>query len=246
MRVPRIYTGQDLTGQRELTLDPGPSAHLARVLRMGPGQPVCLFDGRGGEYEATITYADKRAVSVELTAHHPRELESPLAIELAIGVSRGGRMDWVLQKATELGVQRIVPLVTERTEVRLRGERAAKKLAHWHQVTISACEQCGRNSLPEVLPLCSWRDWLRECDAPRRFVLHHRAAPSGNATAPTRIALAVGPEGGLSDSEIEEALAAGFEALTLGPRVLRTETAPLAALAILQARWGDMQATNED
>ncbi|MBA6413552.1 16S rRNA (uracil(1498)-N(3))-methyltransferase [Parahaliea sp. F7430] len=241
MRIPRFYSSQVLEPQRELTLEPGPSAHIARVLRMTLGQPLRLFDGEGKEFSASIVALDKRAVTVSLETELERDVESPLAIELGIGISRGDRMDWVLQKATELGVTRVVPLFTERTEVKLKGERAQKKQQHWQQVIISACEQCGRNRLPALELPTDVNQWLQHCQAERRFVLHHRgtAADSG-CPAPTSVALAVGPEGGLSAVEIEAAQALGFEPLTLGPRVLRTETAPLAAIAILQARWGDM------
>jgi 16S rRNA (uracil1498-N3)-methyltransferase len=240
MRTPRIYTDQALGPGLELDLGPGPSSHISRVLRMGAGQALSLFNGAGGEYAATILGADKRSVRVRLGEHLPRELESPLAVELGIGISRGDRMDWVLQKATELGVQRVVPLFTERTEVKLKGERADKKQQHWHQVITSACEQCGRNRLPALSAPATLPEWLASCEAERKFVLHHRASAARDGAAPGRVALAVGPEGGLSAAEITACQGAGFEALTLGPRVLRTETAPLAALAILQARWGDM------
>jgi len=241
MRNPRIYTTQPLASQQELQLEPGSSAHIARVLRMTVGQPLRLFDGSGFEYPATIVAADKRAVTVALGAREERDLESPLAVELGIGISRGDRMDWVLQKATELGVGRLVPLFTERTEVKLKGERAQKKQQHWQQVIVSACEQCGRNRLPQLETPTDLGHWLQSCQAERRFVLHHRAsAAASGQSVPQSVALAVGPEGGLGDAEIDAALAAGFEALTLGPRILRTETAPLAAIAILQSRWGDM------
>jgi 16S rRNA (uracil1498-N3)-methyltransferase len=150
-------------------------------------------------------------------------------------------MDWVVQKATELGVSALTPLFTERTEVKLAGERAEKKLHHWRQIAISACEQCGRNRMPEISGLMDLGSWLDGTEAERKFVRHHRAVASAAGDAdPASIALLVGPEGGLSQAEIETAERAGYQSLALGPRVLRTETAPLAAIAILQARWGDM------
>lgn len=240
MRIPRVYTPQALVEGAELALEPGPSQHLARVLRMSAGQALSLFDGAGNEFAAQILRVDKRAVTAVLGARRDRNVESPLAVELGIGISRGDRMDWVLQKATELGVHRVVPLFTERTEVKLKGERAAKKQQHWQQVIVSACEQCGRSRLPGLGPPLAFDDWLAACTAERRFVLHHRATPAKGSGTPRSVALAVGPEGGLSTAEIDAAERAGFEALGLGPRVLRTETAPLAALAILQAHWGDM------
>ncbi|MFV0276279.1 MAG: 16S rRNA (uracil(1498)-N(3))-methyltransferase [Parahaliea sp.] len=240
MRVPRIHTPQALAAGAELTLEPGPSAHLVRVLRLGNGAALALFDGVGNEFAATLTAAARHAVVVRLGERLPNAAESPLAIELGIGISRGERMDWVLQKATELGVASVVPLLTERTEVRLRAERAQKKQQHWQQVMVSACEQCGRARLPALSDPRPLADWARDCRAERRYVLHHRATPAGGSGAPASVALAVGPEGGLSETEIDLCLAAGFTALTLGPRVLRTETAPLAALAIVQSHWGDM------
>ena len=155
-------------------------------------------------------------------------------------------MDWVVQKATELGVAQISPLDTERTEVRLPANRAEKKLGHWRRVAISACEQSGRNRLPAIHPLQGLTSWLGTAHADRKYVLHHRAGGAlDTGTQPRSVALLIGPEGGLGDMEIEAAEEAGFGALALGPRVLRTETAPLAALAIIQSRWGDM-GNNDD
>lgn len=248
MRIPRIYTGRVLQAESTFDLEPGPSQHLARALRMQQGGSLILFDGRGGQYPATITALGKKQVSVRTGAHVSCEWESPLAIQLGIAISRGDRMDWVVQKATELGVSRITPLLTERTEVKLKGERAAKKIAHWQQVVISACEQCGRNTVPPVSPLRSLEGWWAEAQAELKLVLHHRAETLETASAtPASIALLVGPEGGLSAAEIAAAEQQGFQSLRLGPRVLRTETAPLTALAVLQSRWGDLgfQGTSE-
>jgi 16S rRNA (uracil1498-N3)-methyltransferase len=222
-------------------LEAGPSRHLTRVLRMAAGDALVLFDGRGGEYPATIVEAWREGVLAETGEYRPVETESPLAIHLGIALSRGERMEWVVQKATELGVGAISPLTSERTGVRLAGERADKKQRHWQQVAVSACEQCGRNRVPEILPLAPLGEWLGTVAADRKLVLHHRAAPAPvPGAAPKSAALLVGPEGGLSTAEIAAAEARGFTPLRLGPRVLRTETAPIAAIAILQARWGDM------
>lgn len=245
MRTPRIHTTQALAPGTEVTLEPGPSQHLSRVLRMTPGAAVLLFDGAGLEYSARILAIDRKQVTAVLLEPQPPRQESPLWIHLGIGISRGDRMDWVIQKATELGVAAISPLLTTRTEVRLRGERETRKLQHWQQVAISACEQCGRATVPRVYEPAPLAQWLELGDTERRFVLHHRATPgAGGSTAPRSTSLLVGPEGGLEEAEIQAAEAADFEALALGPRVLRTETAPLAALAILQARWGDMGGLN--
>lgn len=240
MRMPRIYTHQPLQANTTVALEPGPSQHLARALRMQPGDGLLLFDGHGGQYPAIITDVDRKQVTVTTTERDDTEVESPLGLHLGIGMSRGDRMDWVVQKATELGVTAITPLNTERTELRLKGDRLEKKRAHWQQVAISACEQCGRNRVPEVAAPRSLADWLAGCEADLRLVLHHRADRASPASAPGSVALLVGPEGGLSDTEIALSETAGFVSLRLGPRVLRTETAPLAALAIIQARWGDM------
>lgn len=241
MRIPRIFTEQALSAGMELALEPGPSQHLARVLRMGQGDELRLFDGSGLEYRARIVTADKRQVTVALEGGSEGLAESPLRIHLGIGISRGERMDLVVQKATELGVASISPLYTERTEVRLRGEREARKQQHWQQVVVSACEQCGRSLVPTVHEPTGLAQWLTSAAGERKLVLHHRAsATQAGAGVPTSVSLLVGPEGGLNDAEIAAAESSGFESLALGPRVLRTETAPLAALAILQAHWGDM------
>lgn len=240
MRIPRIYSGQPMHTGNVLTLEPGPSAHIARALRMGPGDSLRLFNGDGGEFIARVEAVGKKTVQVLLGEHRAIECESPLAVSLGIAVSRGERMDLVIQKATELGVQDITPLFSERTEVRLKGERAQKKRLHWQQIAISACEQCGRNRVPIVNALQALPNWVDTVEAQRKLVLHHRDTPIATGTTPASVALLVGPEGGLTEGEIEAAQRCGFESLSLGPRVLRTETAPLAALAIVQAHWGDM------
>ncbi len=240
MRIPRIYTDQPLQAQAVVELEAGPSRHLAGALRMQPGDALVLFNGRGGEYPATIATVTRRAVTVQVDTRRDSEVESPLAIHLGIGISRGERMDLVVQKATELGVSAITPLFTERCEVKLKGERAEKKHAHWQQIVVSACEQCGRNRLPVVHPATGIGEWLAASRCDIRLVLHHRADPLPLDSAPLSAALLVGPEGGLAEAEISAAEAAGFQSLALGPRVLRTETAPLAAIALLQGRWGDM------
>lgn len=240
MRIPRIFTRQTLEPETTVELESGPSQHLSRVLRMQEGSELVLFDGRGGEYPSVISSLGKKQVTVATGAHRQLERESPLRVHLGIAVSRGERMDWVVQKATELGVARITPLFSERTEVKLKGDRAEKKVAHWQQIATSACEQCGRNQVPEVAPLRSLQSWLTEVQGDLKLVLHHRADVQDDTATPQSLVLLVGPEGGLSESEIAAAEHQGFQSLRLGDRVLRTETAPLAALAILQARWGDM------
>ena len=208
---------------------------------MNIGDTVSLFNDSGCEWPSDITAIDRNSVSVMPAEPLSKDPSSPLAIHLGIAISRGDRMDTVVQKATELGVAAITPIFSTRTEVKLKGDREAKKLKHWRQVVISACEQCGRNRLPILHSPRPLGEWLSSVDAEVRYVLHHRGEPQRMPEeTPRSAALLIGPEGGLTDEEIEAAIECGFTAMTIGPRVLRTETAPLAAIAILQARWGDM------
>ncbi len=240
MRVPRVFTDQPLGSGNHVTLEEAPSRHLAKVLRMTAGRELLVFNGEGGEYQATITEVGKKTVTVTLERFDEADRESPLDLELAIGLSRGERMDWVMQKATELGAHRITPLFTERTEVKLKGERLEKKMGHWRQVIISACEQCQRNRLPALSAPITLEEWLTQSKGQRRFVLHHRDSRGLPESEPlTQLSLLVGPEGGLSEEEIERARGGGCEPLTLGPRVMRTETAPVAAISLAQYLWGD-------
>lgn len=241
MRIPRIYTSQPLTSNTTVELESGPAHHVAKVLRMQAGRELVLFNGTGGEYRAVIAAVGKRRVSVTIGEFSEPQTESPLVTELAIGVSRGERMDWVIQKATELGVTRIQPVFTERTEVKLNGERLEKRMQRWQQTIVSACEQCQRNSLPELKDPQSLQQALTYSTASAKYVLHHRTDRRLQDTVrPESVCLLVGPEGGLSDEEIELTQKQGFQALALGPRVLRTETAPVAALAVIQYQWGDI------
>jgi len=246
MRLTRVYVPGPLAGLATLRLPEGPSGHLARVLRLDVGAALTVFDGRGGEYDATITAIAKQGVSVALGVHHAVERESPLAITLMQGISRGERMDLIVQKATELGVTRIRPLRALRSSVKLDAETAARKRDHWQAIAASACEQCGRNALPDVLPPLTVADacaadagglkLMLAVDGARPLAALLRDAADRIAQGVT---LLVGPEGGLDPAEEVAAQRAGFSSTLLGPRVLRTETAPLAALAALQALAGD-------
>lgn len=242
MRIPRIYSPQPLSIGSLQTLDDDAANHVGRVLRMQAGQTLQLFNGDGQDYTATITEAGKRGVQVQIDSACTNASESPLQVVLGQVISKGDRMDYAVQKSTELGVCRIVPLISERCEVRLKGEREDKRVRHWQQVAISATEQCGRARVPEIGEIQLLDDWLPQTgDCDLRLVLHHRTAqPLGSLAAPRRLALLVGPEGGLNAAEISAAEAAGFLPAALGPRVLRTETAPVAALALCQWLWGDM------
>ena len=241
MRIPRIYTQQALISGELIQLEETASHHLAKVLRMQAGRELILFNGTGGEFAATIHEVSKKYVSVTVAEHRPDNRESPLQLELAIGISRGERFEWVLQKATELGISKITPLITERTEVKTGSDRQEKMHDRWQHIIISACEQCQRNLLPELAAPKLFTDWLPTVNADLRFVLHHRdskSLPSGEK--PHSVSLLIGPEGGLSETEITLAQQHDFNALTLGPRVLRTETAPVAAISLVQYLWGDL------
>lgn len=242
MRIPRVYVNAPLQAGLSLTLDEAQSHYLGKVLRMEAGRELQLFNGDGWEYSAVITQVSKRAVAIEVAGGAEANRESPLSTHLAIGISRGERMDWVLQKATELGVTRITPLFTERTEVRLQGERLAKRMQHWQQITLSACEQCQRNIPPQLLPAQELASFLSQADTGLKLVLHHRSEQSlRQLPTPSAVTLLIGPEGGLSEREIDLAIQqSGYTPLTLGPRILRTETAPVAALTAVQMLWGDL------
>jgi len=240
MRIPRVFTPQAFTLNSTLELAEAQSHYLSKVLRMQAGRELILFNGEGGEYSAEISKVHKKHIEVLVKEFSPENRQSHLSLELAIGVSRGERMDWVLQKATELGVTKITPLITERTEVKLSGERADKKMEHWQQIIISACEQCQRNILPELSEPQNFSDWIDTCDAELKFVLHHRNNQGFSKDKSAKnISLLIGPEGGLDNDEIAQAVAKNFSPLTLGPRVLRTETAPVAAISLVQYLWGD-------
>jgi 16S rRNA (uracil1498-N3)-methyltransferase len=240
MRVPRLFTHSALQVGAEIQLEEASSHYINRVLRMESGRPLVLFNGTGGEYTATVSQQSKKYTSVIVDGFSDINRESSLSIHLGIGVSKGDRFEWVLQKATELGVSKITPILTDRTEFKLKPDRQAKKYSHWQQIIISACEQSQRNLLPQLQPIIEFSDWLPTLSESHKFVLHHRSNEKlASVDSPLNIALAVGPEGGLSSSEIQQAEASGFSALTLGPRVLRTETAPLAAISLMQYLWGD-------
>lgn len=243
MRTIRIHVDQPFVVAGELNLPPQAADHVARVLRMNPGDPVTVFNGDGNDYAAIIVVVGKREVMLRIEHVQTLVNESPLQLTLAQGVVRGEKMDLIVQKATELGVVRIVPLLTERSEVKLDAARAEKRLAHWRAVAASACEQSGRARLPEItpaLPLLAWLGSLAE-DGALRLALLPEATRSSRELhfAAGGGVLVVGPEGGLGERDISALTAARFEGLRLGPRILRTETAGMAALAALQALHGD-------
>lgn len=238
MRLSRFFIDAPLSiGEHEL---PEAQAHyISRVLRMAEGDAVQLFDGSGQEFRARLLDVGKKRVVVQVDESFNGQAESSLRIHLGQGLSRGERMDWAIQKATELGVSEITPIFTDRCEVRLKDERADKRLLHWRQVAISACEQCGRSRVPMIHPPLLLADWLKHTEAQLKLVLHPVAEPLTSHASPETLAFLIGPEGGLTDAEVDQAKTAGFQAARLGPRVLRTETAPVVALAVAQQLWGD-------
>ncbi|WP_243019235.1 16S rRNA (uracil(1498)-N(3))-methyltransferase [Simplicispira sedimenti] len=238
--MPRFHCPVPLTPGEEIALPPGAARHV-QVLRMQPGDAITLFhgsiDGPGGEFEATVTRMGRSEVLARIGTHHAVEREAARAVHLLAGITANERMDWLVEKATELGVVSITPLLAERSVLKLKGERADKKLAHWQAVAVAACEQCGRNRVPTLHPAQTLADWLQAPpqDGQRLLLSLRPGTQPLHAAAPghTGLVFLSGPEGGLSGTEEDLALAHGFAPVTLGPRVLRAETAPLAALAAL-------------
>jgi 16S rRNA (uracil1498-N3)-methyltransferase len=241
MRTPRFYEPQAFTEGQTFNLSDGATQHVSRALRMRPGDQLILFNGDGCEYFAELTDVAKRSARAQITKTTTPTRQSPLRVTIGQSVSRGERMDYAIQKATELGMQQMVPLFTERCEVRLNAERQDKRRQHWQQVAISACEQSLRCDVPEITAPQSLNEWINSVEADLKLVLHHHTEqPLEDFERPESIALLIGPEGGLSEAEVEQALAQGFKPVAFGPRVFRTETAPVAALSVLQYLWGDL------
>jgi len=242
VRLTRVFVEEPLTAGKSCSVEGSAANHIMRVLRLRDGDPLTLFDGRGGEYGARITGFRKDSVQVDVQEHRAVERESALDLTLAQGVSRGERMDWVMQKATELGVRRIVPILTERSVVKLDERQSERKLQHWRAIAVSACEQCGRNRVPEIAAPANLFDAVRASDASATRLLLSPTASlrSRDLPRPAAVTLLIGPEGGLADNEQEFAIRTGFQPVQLGPRILRTETAALAALAALQHDFGDL------
>jgi 16S rRNA (uracil1498-N3)-methyltransferase len=241
MRVIRAFVDRPLAAGDVFALPEDVAAHLVRVLRLREGETCVLFNGDGRDYAATLETAGKREVRVRVNDVRAVDNESALRTTLLQGLARGEKMDWILQKATELGVAAFMPVTSERSEVRLDAERADKRVAHWRSVVRSACEQSGRAVVPDVAAPQSLAAALDALPTQPRFLLDPFAEDAigridlqGSACV-----LAIGPEGGWSPRDREQLLGAGFTGLRLGPRILRTETAGLAAIAVLQARFGD-------
>jgi 16S rRNA (uracil1498-N3)-methyltransferase len=244
MRLTRVYVEGPVTPGKPLAVTGSAANHITRVLRLRSGEALIVFDGTGGEFSARVTEFRKDSVIVAVEEHRTLERESPLSLTLAQGISRGERMDWIIQKATELGAARIVPVFTKRSVVRLDEKQAERKLQHWRAIAVAACEQCGRNRVPELPAPVEFFDMVAAPETPghTRVLL----SPSGDLRIDDLedvgqgICVLIGPEGGLDDVEHETAINAGFKAVRLGPRVLRTETAAIAALTIIQACFGDL------
>jgi 16S rRNA (uracil1498-N3)-methyltransferase len=248
VRLTRLFIDGELVPGAALALPVGAAQHIARVLRLQPGDELRLFNGDGGEYEARVGLIARSSVSVLVGARHAVDRESPLQVTLLQGIARGEKMDFIVQKSTELGVTAIRPLMSLRSNVRLSKDNMERKHEHWLGVIRSACEQSGRNRVPALLPAMRVADALATLNQPLRLLLEpddsaqglRQLLPLAASAATSPIVLLVGPEGGFDSTEIAAAHAAGFKSCRLGPRVLRTETAALAALAALQALAGDL------
>jgi 16S rRNA (uracil1498-N3)-methyltransferase len=238
----RFHCPLPLASGQTIALPERVAHHALRVLRLKIGDALVLFAGTGGEFDATLAHIDKRTVRAEVGAWHDIERESPLVVTLAQGLSSADKMDYTLQKAVELGVTAIQPLTAAKSVARLDSERAARRLEHWRQIAVSACEQCGRNRVPEIAPLADLHSWLATTLTNTRLLLTPRGSQriAELTVTGSNIVLLAGPEGGFTNTEEDAALAAGFVAMRLGPRILRTETAAATAIAALQARWGDL------
>ena len=244
MRNPRLFTDQPLTPGDQVVLEGTVAQRLGRVLRARAGEQIALFNGDGREFAAKVLSVSKREVIVDIGAAATPQTESPVHTALGLCLSKGDRFDWAIQKATELGVGAVTPLYSERVDFSIPPDRIKKRVAHWRQIVISACEQCGRVSIPAVSSPQPLEQWVQSVAAEQKWVLHcddHGATRSGaSKEAPADAALLIGPEGGLTDHEVARACENSFGVLRLGPRVLRTETAPVVALSALSVYWGEM------
>lgn len=240
--MPRIFVDKALQIGQNIELPSAAARHVVKVLRLGVGQQITVFNGRGGEYEAEVCELGRRVTRVTITEFHATERESPLTITLVQGISRGERMDFTIQKAVELGVDTIIPFQAHRSTSKLSTERASRRLRHWQGVIYHACEQSGRNRIPTLTPITDLEQIATDTDGELKLVMSPLGErqlseiPLGTGA----IRLVVGPEGGLDDHEQERLRSAGYEEFRVGPRVLRTETAAIAGITLLQARFGDL------
>jgi 16S rRNA (uracil1498-N3)-methyltransferase len=241
MRIPRIYYPNILHQEDTVILTEQAAKHVLQVLRLQMGAQLTLFNGKGGEYQATISHINKRSISVVVGKFSEIKNESPLYIHLGQAISRGEKMDFTILKAVELGVSEITPLISERCNVKLPEDRLQKKLAHWQAIIISACEQSGRNFIPILHTPIHLNHWIAQHRSGMKFILHPADKPSSlkESIAQKNITLLVGSEGGFTEGEMTWATENHFQPVTLGPRILRTETAALAAISVFQGIWGD-------
>ena len=241
MRIPRIYQSIPLTVGTTFVLDANATRHLAQVLRLTIGAEIDVFNGTGGEYRCYLTSIDKKTCTAEVLSFKNREIESPVSLHLAQSMVRGEKMDFIIQKAVELGITKITPLLSQYCNVNVKADRLDRKLEHWQGIVINACEQCGRNQLPIIMQPQTFQSWLKSVDEDVCLVLHPYDVETFAVSAQAkRIVVAIGPEGGFSEQEIRQLLDNHFAAMTIGPRILRSETATISALTLIQHRWGDI------
>jgi len=242
MRISRLYLDTPLAEHQTISLEGEPLHYISNVLRLKKGTELSVFNGQGGEFQAILTAVNKRSSILEIGKFTDSDNESSLSITLAQGISRGERMDFTLQKATELGVNRIIPLFTERCTVSLKAERLHKRLQHWQGIIRSACEQSGRNSLPTVEAAQNFDDFLQTKTSSCQLILDPLSTHSlkSISSRPSSITILIGPEGGFSNRERELAYGNNYKGIQLGPRILRTETAAIASISAVQTLWGDL------
>ncbi|MBM4206727.1 MAG: 16S rRNA (uracil(1498)-N(3))-methyltransferase [Gammaproteobacteria bacterium] len=246
MRVSRLYAPLMLTAGGQVELDTDSGHYVRTVLRLKQGDGIILFNGKGGEYACTLSEVGRNAVRVKVNGWSDRSVESPLQINLGLGISRGDRMDLSVQKAVELGVNRMTPLLTERCVVQLKGEKQQQRRQHWQKIVQHAAEQCGRTVLPELDEITSLFNWVKQQDGLKIFLDPYAEQTLGELRpGNSRVTLLSGPEGGFSEQERQLAKSAGFIPVRLGNRILRTETAAIAALAAVQMCWGDFAFSNQ-
>jgi 16S rRNA (uracil1498-N3)-methyltransferase len=242
MRVPRLFVDRPLVPHSQVEIDKAGAQYLGRVLRVRAGHHIVLFDGSGREFPAQIAEIGKHSIKALLGEATDPATESPVNTILGLCLSKGDRFDWAVQKATELGVSVIQPLKSERVDFAIPEDRIEKRIAHWQHIAISACEQSGRVRVPKLSPPSTLLHWVGAVSADEKWALDGASGQQKlPETTPKTLALLVGPEGGLTDSEISAAQQSGFRSLRLGPRVLRTETAPVVALTLVNSRWGDIK-----
>jgi 16S rRNA (uracil1498-N3)-methyltransferase len=242
MRVPRIFTESVLSENSHIDLDNDTSHYLLKVLRLKAGNPVMLFNGNGYQYQCELVSSDRKTASIQVIGQSAKEKPPVMHIHLGIGLSKGDRLDVAFQKATELGVTEITPLITEHATLKLNAERLKKKTSHWQGIIRSACEQSGRCYLPKLHPPRLVNKWLIEHFDGLKIVLSPNESQTMDSySAPQNLTILIGPEGGLSEDEVAIAIEQGFMATRLGKHVLRTETAPLAVISAAQALWGDFR-----